>query len=207
MNRALPRILVITDPAYPPEIIVAQLRQALGAAASGTLAVQVRDRGRRPEALARELRALTRAHGAMLLVNRDVALAVEIGADGVHFGGDPIDPSARAALGRAAFLTVAAHTDDDVRAAISSGADAALVSPIFETPGKGSPRGANAIVRARAVAPSMPIYALGGVDASNVAACLAAGANGVAVIRAILGAADAGAAARALDASFGHPVD
>ncbi len=207
MIRALPRILVITDPAYAPEFIVAQLRQALFAVPSGTLAVQVRDRGGRPEALARELRVLTRAHGAMLLVNRDVALAVDIGADGVHFGGEAIDPSARAALGRAAFLTVAAHTDDDVRAAISSGADAALVSPIFETPGKGSPRGANAIVRACAVAPSMPIYALGGVDASNVATCLAAGAIGVAVIRSILGAADPAAAARALDASFGHPVD
>ena len=198
MSRTAPRLVVITDPAYAPEVIVRQLRTALEAVPPGTVAVQVRDRAARPEALARALRELTRAHGAMLLVNRDVALAAEVGADGVHFGSDPVDPSARATLGKGAWVTVAAHTEDDVRAAVEAGADAVLVSPIFASPGKGTPRGVAALAEARRIAPNLALFALGGVDGSNAGACLAAGASGVAVIRALLDAHDAAAVARAL---------
>ncbi len=203
MNRTPPRLVAITDPAYAPADVIAKLGAALAAVPPGTLAVQLRDRseaGTRPEALARALRELTRAHGAMLFVNRDVALAVAIGADGLHFGGDPLDPSARAALGAGAraWLTVAAHTDDDVGAALRAGADAVFVSPIFASPGKGTPRGVAALARARALAPALALYALGGVDAANVASCVAAGTTGVAVIRALFDAPDAATAAREL---------
>ncbi len=203
MSRALPRVVAITDPAYAPEVVLAQLGAALAAAAPGSLAVQVRDRTgprARVEALARALRDLTRAHGAMLLVNRDVALAVAIGADGVHFGADPLDRAARVALVPGAWLTVAAHTDEDVRAALAAGADAALVSPIFASPGKGSPRGVAALARARALAPQLPLYALGGVEPANATSCVAAGATGVAVIRALFGAPAPASVARALTA-------
>jgi thiamine-phosphate pyrophosphorylase len=198
VSRAPPRLIAITDPAYAPAVILAQLRAALGAVPPGALSVQVRDFTARPEALARDLRELTRAHGAMLLVNRDVALAVAVGADGVHFGGDPVDAIARAALGEGAWLTVAAHSDEDVRAARRAGADAALVSPIFASPGKGPPRGTDAIARARQIAPDLPLYALGGVDAINAVQCRGAGATGVAAIRSLFEATDPAAAARAL---------
>jgi thiamine-phosphate pyrophosphorylase len=105
---------------------------------------------------------------------------------------------ARVALGEAAWITVAALTDLDVRHAAEDGADGALVSPIFATPGKGAPRGLDAIRRARAIAPRLGIHALGGIDPSNVASCLEAGATGVAAIRAIFGVLDPAAAARAL---------
>jgi thiamine-phosphate pyrophosphorylase len=95
-----------------------------------------------------------------------------------------------------------------VRHAIKGGASAVLVSPIFVTKGKGAPRGVEAITRARELvgaapgAPRVLVYALGGVDARNVGACRAAGADGVAAIRALydgdaaaLGAAFAGATA------------
>lgn len=198
MSRTPPRLIAITDPAYAPEVVLVQLRLALEAAPPGTLAVQLRDRNARPAALGRALRDLTRAHGAMLLVNRDLDLAAAIGADGVHFGSDPLDPRARAVLGAGAWLTVAAHTDGDVLAAVAAGADAALVSPIFASPGKGTPRGTEALARARRLAPNLSLYALGGIDVANAEACHSAGATGIAVIRSLLGASDPAAIARAL---------
>jgi len=143
---------------------------------------------------ARILRALLKKQ--LLVINSDVDLAREIGADGVHLPKGGV-AAARAVLPRA-WISLAAHDDDDVRRAVSEGADAALVSPIFATPGKGPPRGLEAIRAARAIAPQLAIYALGGVDESNAAACRAAGATGVAVIRALFDAPDPAAAARAL---------
>ncbi|HEY8075187.1 MAG TPA: thiamine phosphate synthase, partial [Labilithrix sp.] len=77
---------------------------------------------------------------------------------------------------------------EDVIAAAREGASAVYVSPIFATPGKGAPRGLDAIRRARELAGDMLVYALGGVDASNAAACITAGADGVALIRAFFDA-------------------
>ena len=193
-----PRLIVVTDPAFAPDATVRAIGAALAAVPPGTIAVQLRDRAARPMELARELRALTRAHGAKLIVNRDVVLAREIGADGAHFGAGEVPDGVRALLGAGAWITVAAHSDEEVRDALRRDADAVLVSPIFASPGKGAPRGVDALRRARVIAPDHAIYALGGVDASNVPACIDAGATGIAVIRAILAASDPGAAATAL---------
>jgi thiamine-phosphate pyrophosphorylase len=108
---------------------------------------------------------------------------------GVHCGGEARSSAraARAMLPRG-WISVPAHDDDDIATALRDDVTAAYVSPIFETPGKGPTRGLDAIVRARAAAPSLLLYALGGVDASNAASCVRAGADGVAVIRAVLDA-------------------
>jgi thiamine-phosphate pyrophosphorylase len=118
------------------------------------------------------------------------------GLDGVHLGG-PL----RGKLGSidAPWISVPAHTDEDVAEAAHRGASAVYVSPIFATPGKGPARGTDAIERARALAGPTLVYALGGVDASNAEACVAAGADGVAVIRAIAGAPSPVDALRAID--------
>ncbi len=79
------------------------------------------------------------------------------------------------------------------------GADGALVSSIFAVPGKAIGRGVAALKSARAVAPAgFLIYALGGVDHTNTADCVKAGADGVAAIRALLLATDPAAEARAI---------
>ena len=99
--------------------------------------------------------------------------------------------SVRARLGEDALVTTSAHDDEDVRHAVLAGATSVLVSPIFETPGKGGPRGVEALAAARAVvdaarhAPRVWIYALGGVTPASAASCAAAGADGVAAIRAL----------------------
>jgi thiamine-phosphate pyrophosphorylase len=94
---------------------------------------------------------------------------------------------------RDAWISVAAHTRDDVGQAVEEGADAVLVSPVFDTRGKRG-RGVAAIREAREVVDAahskVAVLALGGVDADNAAVCVAAGADGVAVVRALLASAD-----------------
>ena len=103
----------------------------------------------------------------------------------------------------AAWVSVAAHDDADVERARELGADAALVSPIFTTPGKGEARGEVALRHARAIAGgAMAVYALGGVDQSRAGLCRDAGADGVAVIRSLLASADPAAEARAIVGAF-----
>ncbi len=150
--------------------------------------------------LARALRAVTAAAGAALYVNdrADVALAVK--ADGVHLGGTSLAPAdaARAAPGLA--LAVSAHTAADVAAALASPAPIAfaLFGPVNDTPAKrryGPPVGVAALADAARL--GLPLVAIGGITADDVAAMYDAGASGVACIRAILAAADPEQSARA----------
>ncbi len=108
-----------------------------------------------------------------VLVNTraDVALAVK--ADGVHLPADaPREVPAGLLVGRSC------HTIEEVR---TCGADFAVFGPVFETPGKGQPVGLDALRDAAGT--GVPLYALGGVTWENAAACLKAGAVGVAGIR------------------------
>lgn len=188
-----PAVVLVTDARAPRARTLAVVRAA-ACALGPRLLVQHRDKtGARDAVLddARALLAAAREAGARLVVNGRLDVAVAAGADGVHLGGDArcdVD-DVRRAIGPRAFVSIAAHDDDDVRRAIARGADAALVSPIFASPGKGSPRGVEAIARAREIArdagAKLLVYALGGVDAPRAASCVEAGADGVAVIRAL----------------------
>jgi thiamine-phosphate diphosphorylase len=140
------------------------------------------------------LRKATARVDASLVINGSARLARDAGADGVHLpaGGGSV-PAARAALGRRGWVSTAAHSDDDVRRAVVEGADAVLVSPVFPTRPPSGPRvakvarGLEALRAARAIARGRPaIFALGGVDLDRVRPCAAAGADGVAVMRALL---------------------
>jgi thiamine-phosphate diphosphorylase len=206
-----PRILLITDPAFGDDTIVRCSAAAAAALPPGALCVQLRDKHRAVPSLrlmARRLRIVTQEAGALFVLNGPPRLARDVGADGVHLGGGAgsvVD--ARAILGRAAWISVAAHTDDDVRRATSEGADAVLVSPVFATRppsphGFGAekrPRGLEALRAARAIAGSRPaVFALGGVTLDRVRSCADAGADGVAVLRALLASHQPGVLARAI---------
>jgi thiamine-phosphate pyrophosphorylase len=212
-------VILVTDPRWP----IARVEEVVAGAATtlgglGCFAVQLRDKSATPERLradALRLRALTSRVGARLVVNAatpaHLAVAVDVGADGAHVPCTaPSIARAREALG-GAWISTPAHTRNDVALAVSSGADAALVSPIFHTPGKGSERGVDALREARACvegrgnASRLRLYALGGVDASRAASCAEAGADGVAVIRALLDACDPEREAELLDAPFRRP--
>lgn len=194
IRRAPPPVLIVTDATLEDVAIERVLSEALRTIARGSVWVQLRDKLREAASLAAfaaRLRSLTRRLGAGFMINGDPALAVSLDADGVHLGGGagPIS-TARRLVGAARWITIAAHSDEDVVAARAAGADGVLVSPVFVTPGKGRPRGVAALRSARRSAGDLAVYALGGVDASNARSCVEAGADGVAVIRAIFAAKD-----------------
>jgi thiamine-phosphate pyrophosphorylase len=168
------RVMLVTDPRWGRSQVARVVRAA---AAVPGFAVQLRDSTDATddelEPLAAELRAITAAHGALFVVNRRLALARRVSADGFH-----------------AWRSAPAHSDAELDAAVAAGATAALVSPIFATPNKGAPRGVGALRAARERAPRTILVALGGVDETNAPLCHAAGADAVAVIRALLDAED-----------------
>jgi thiamine-phosphate pyrophosphorylase len=196
-----PRVLLITDAAFDDRVVLSVIERAGRALPAGDLAVQLRDKGRPDRAAwARTIREATRVVGVPFVVNWSsesdggVALARAVGADGVHFGRGATEAAVASAAGL--FRSSAAHSDDDVVRARAAGLDAVLVSPIFASPGKGEPRGVGALAAARAIGgSSLAVLALGGVSSAESRACRAAGADGVAVIRALLGAEDPAAAA------------
>lgn len=204
----IPRVVLVTDPRYGLDHTAHVIRWSASALGPGRLLVQLRDKESGEgelAALARALRDVTRKVHAGFVVNGPVALAEAVGADGVHLPSSGSSAgaalgarvaAARTLLGEGAFITTGAHDDAELGAADLAGATAALVSPIFETPGKGAARGVAAIAAARAVVdasrrtPAMLVYALGGVTPENAASCRDAGADGVAVIRALCEAWD-----------------
>jgi thiamine-phosphate pyrophosphorylase len=159
--------------------IVADLATARRAVAAGATVVQLRVKAETEEVVARG-RGF-RELAATFIVNDDVEAAIELGADGVHLGqSDPGAERARAAgllLGRSAV---------NFEQAVEADADYLGVGPVWETPSKGDADPALGLDElARIVsAVKTPVIAIGGIDASNAAECIRAGAAGVAVIRA-----------------------
>jgi len=201
------RLYLVTDRHQVPERGLLELLEA--ALAAGVPAVQLREKdltGRELYRLAIEVRELTRRYGARLLVNDriDVALAAE--ADGAHLPAHSLPVAeARRLLGPDRLLGVSTHSVVEVVEAQAEGADFVLLGPIYDTPSKrpfGPPLGPGVLWAARAEI-AIPIFAIGGVTAANAPEVLAAGADGVAVISAILAAPDPKEAARALLAVVG----
>jgi thiamine-phosphate pyrophosphorylase len=184
----------------------ARAAHALAGLPSGRVALQLR----RPDlgagallALARALRDVTRAHGALLLVNDRVDVALLSEADGVQLPERSVGPeAARKLLGPHAWIGVSHHAPDQP---VALGASFALVSPVLALPGKAPPIGVNGVARAVHAA-GVPVYALGGVTAAHIPALRAVGARGVAAIRAVWTAPDPRAALAAMLARFDEPL-
>jgi thiamine-phosphate pyrophosphorylase len=167
----------------------------------GVDVVQVRDRSLADGRLLDELgeaRVVTAAHGIPLGVNDRPDLAVLAGADFVHVGQDDIPVEAARAFGLPVGLST--HAPAEIDAARS---DYIAVGPVHTTPTKEGRRAVGPeLVRYAAANATIPWFAIGGIDASNVADVVAAGATRVAVVRAIVGADDPEQAARELRAAL-----
>jgi thiamine-phosphate pyrophosphorylase len=199
----------ITDrkqfPGTPAEQRARLLAKIAEASHAGVDLIQLREKdlpARDLGALAREAVRVVQENAGRkrtrLLINSRVDVAIAAEADGVHLRADDIAASeARVIFSKAGVhkpvIGVSCHSVSEVRLAESHGADFAVFGPVFEksgAPGQGvaSLRAACGKVPARGVeaavpAGRMPVLALGGVTRDNAAACLAAGAAGIAAIR------------------------
>ena len=151
-------------------------------------------------AAGRRFAALCRERGALLIVNDRPDLALACGADGVHVGQDDEAPAeVRAKVGPDLVVGVSTHTPAQVDEAERSEADYLGVGPVFPTATKPdvAPVGLD-LVRHAADHARKPWFAIGGIDQQNADQVVAAGAQRVAVVRAIRDALDPHGAARAL---------
>jgi thiamine-phosphate pyrophosphorylase len=135
-------------------------------------------------ALADELVARARAHGAAIIVNDRADIARVAGAAGVHVGQEDLAPqAARDMLGPDAIVGVSTHDEPQVDAALASPATYLAVGPIFETATKETGYTARGLDLVRyAAGRGKPVVAIGGITLARVAPVLAAGAASVAVI-------------------------
>ena len=180
-----PALYVITDRAVMGSDPVAAVAAAVAAGAS---AVELRERdlgARELYELACRMVAVCQRTGAKLLVNDRADIAAAAGASGVHLRADSMPPSeVRRAFPR---LLVGASVHSVAEARAAAEADFLLLGPIDDTPSKrvyGPPLGLATLSDvARAVA--TPVVAVGGVTPASVQALVAAGASGVAAIRAV----------------------
>jgi thiamine-phosphate pyrophosphorylase len=157
-------------------------------------------------AAARRYAELCSAHGALFILNDRPDLVVAAGADGVHVGQDDTPVAeARRIVGEDRLIGLSTHSPAQIDAAARTDADYIGVGPVHATPTKpGRPAVGLELVDYAAGDARTPFFAIGGIDLTNVAAVRAAGAERVAVVRALTGAQDPAAAARALRAALGE---
>ena len=140
---------------------------------------------------ARAVRAATRALGVPLIVNDRVDVALAVGADGVHLGQQDMAIADARRLGPPGWIIgVSAETVADAVRAEKEGADYIGVSPVFATPTKtdhAEPLGLEGL-RAIRAATKLPLVAIGGIHAGNARDVIRAGADGLAVVSAIVSA-------------------
>jgi thiamine-phosphate pyrophosphorylase len=203
------RLYALVDPERAGGHTLPDLARAV--VAGGATLLQLRDKLGATRTMiesARAIKAATAGTGVPLLINDRVDVALAAGADGVHVGWDDMAvPDARRLLGRDAIIGLSMKTPEQARAAPLDLLDYVCIGGVFVTMSKDNPEppiGIEGLRRiaseARKRAPSMPVGAIAGIDASNAGGVMAAGVDGVAVISALSMVADPAAAARDLRA-------
>ncbi|HEX4946581.1 MAG TPA: thiamine phosphate synthase [Blastocatellia bacterium] len=171
------------------DLQLAAIAQAAQAAPLSRLLIQIREKDLSARELCSFVRAalqIARPHGARVLVNDRLDVALATGADGVHLRVNSL-PTARVArlVNRTDFLIgVSTHSTAEATAAQAEGADFIVFGPIFPTPSKaiyGPPQGLDRLAEiCRAV--TLPVFALGGITMDNYNISLTQGASGIAAI-------------------------
>jgi thiamine-phosphate diphosphorylase len=198
--RPLPRVHAFTEASVlsAPDFGV---RAAAIAAAGSAVALHARDRGgpaARLAAAAVRMLALARPPEAAVFVNGRPDLAAAIGAHGVQLGASDLTPADARRMLPHAWIGRSVHTADEARVAIDEGADFLVVGNVYETathPGR-APAGPELVRRIADL--GKPVIAIGGVTPERAVELRAAGAYGVAAIRALWQAPDPAAATLAM---------
>ena len=197
-------LYVVTDEAIGNGLSHVEL--ARRAVAGGADVIQLRDKnlpGRDLLDAAVAIREITLEAGALFIVNDRLDVALAAGADGVHLGESDLPIGHARRIAPPGFIIGASvgSVATAVRAK-EEGADYVALSPTFATGSKddAGPGHGLAVLSAIRVAVPLPLVAIGGITAENVADVIAAGADGVAVISAVVARSDVTAAAQELRA-------
>jgi len=196
------RLYAVTDRAWAKDEdeFFSQIAAAID---GGARFVQLREKRLSRDAFLAEAErfvALCREKGAVSIINDDVEIAAEIGADGVHVGQEDLACGrARAILGPDKIIGVSAHNPEEAVAAQAAGADYLGVGAAFASRTKGEARPITAEgMSAVTAAVSIPAVAIGGITRENIGLLAGRGLAGVAVVSALFAQADVRAAAEEL---------
>ncbi|MCC6329827.1 MAG: thiamine phosphate synthase [Acidobacteria bacterium] len=190
MKFEFPKIYPITDTVISPLSPLEQLKEM---AAGGAALIQLREKrasaGQFFDA-ARQALDHARANGVRVIINDRVDIALLLKANGVHLGQNDLPPvHARRLLGEDAIIGYSTHSLSQAEEAVKLPIDYLAFGPIFPTSTKDDPDpvvGLELLAEIRQVAGNLPLIAIGGIDETNLAAVLAAGADSAAVIRTVL---------------------
>lgn len=200
-DKNMMRLYAVTDRAWTGrQSLYEQVEAALK---NGVTCVQLREKNLDDAAFlaeARQLAALCRRYGVPFIVNDNVDIAIQCGADGVHVGQEDMAASAvRRRVGDRMIVGVSAHTVKEALEAVQNGADYLGVGAVFSTSTKTdvdvmSFETLSDICRAV----DIPVVAIGGISKHNILQLSGSGVAGVAVVSAIFSAEDPGASAAEL---------
>lgn len=197
--------LVATPRAGQPD---AEFLARIAAALDGgvdTLQLRGKDMEARASiALGEQVAALARDRGVPLFINDRVDVAVACGADGVHLGQGDLPPAWARTLAPGLRLGLSTHAPAQAVAALRQRPAYLAAGPVYATPTKPgrAAAGVTYLREVAALAPDIPWYAIGGIDAMTVGEVVAAGASRIAVVRAVLDAPDPARAAATLLAAL-----
>ena len=204
-------LYAITDSSYTR---LPLSEQAEAAISGGATVIQLREKNISEEDYiqkAKEVLSVTKKYGVPLIINDNVNVAYLSGADGVHLGQTDGDPkAARRILGKNAIIGVTAKSVLQAKAAEAAGADYLGSGAMFVSPTKPNAKALSmSELREICSSVSIPVCAIGGINADNVTALRGSGIMGIAVVSAIFGSETAegiAAAARYLRAAAGDII-
>lgn len=187
------RLYAVTDRAWVGKLTLPQ--QVEAALKGGATCVQLREKNLADSSIlaeAREISALCKQYRVPFILNDNVALAAQCGADGVHLGQEDMDPAqARRILGPDAIIGVSAHNVAEAKAAVAAGADYLGCGAMFATTTKTNVTALpKETLRAICAAVGVPVVAIGGISKQNLLSLAHCGEAGVALVSAIFAAGD-----------------
>jgi thiamine-phosphate pyrophosphorylase len=195
-------LYVVTDEALSKGLTHLQIAER--AVRGGATVIQLRDKslgGRELLAMALKIKKITKKVGALFIVNDRLDVALASGADGVHLGQDdlPLKDALRL-VPKGYIIGITVHDVAEALVAQKGGASYLGLSPIFQTGSKDDAGAACGLQMIKDVKKrvSIPVVGIGGINASNAREVLEAGADGIAVISAVVGQPDVEKAARGL---------
>lgn len=202
MNKKDLLLYAVTDRRGSVDELLKKAEQAL---LGGATILQLREKGLCEQDLVAEARlfkALCAKFGVPLIINDELDVALEVGADGVHLGAEDISVAeARARAGRSFVIGATAKTVEKAKEACEQGADYLGVGALFASPTKTSAiRITKQDLKNIAAAANIPVVAIGGINSDNAMQLIGCGVSGIAVSSALFCANDAFGAARLLKA-------